>query len=598
MSIRISQRQMYSSFVTNMNKGLSDLMDSNLQGSTEKRINKPSDDPAGMARVLQYRSSLNNIDRYKRNVNEALGWLELADSTLIGVGEVLSLMREKVQQVSSGTYSAANRESIGDALRGHFMELLNLANTEYNGQHIFAGHKTERAPYVAGLGVTCNDANFAGARYAAEGSSDSTVLIQFREDGTAGTAAFDYSVDGGKTWMAGTTDAGLSTPPYPVGSVRLMAGGVGVVLDGALPVSTVDVTNVNETDNGTWIYVRPTAIYQGDDHDTQVTALYGATGTTTGNTRTADNGATVTGSYSKALTVQVSGDDGATVTYRYSSDGGTTWQNTTAPSGGPLNIPGGTLTPGASPIPAGTSFNVTASPAAAFGTGNPQADGYFTRDVAVRVDNVDGGLITYSYSLDDGKNWTQATAPDTLLGTPPLYRLPVPGGFLNMDQQPAIDGQFVVRPRRADINLEISPNHTITVNWVGKDIFGGLYREPFTDSAQPVTGLANVFEAVGRAIAYAETNSQAGMQRAIDELTECLKLVETRATEAGGRENRLDVAFNTLSMRELSETDGMSKIEDIDVTVLMTKLAQQQLAYNTVLKSSSMIMQMNLSNFI
>ena len=56
--MRIAQRTMYRSFITNMNKNLSDYMDSNIQSATQKRINKPSDDPVGMARVLAYRSSI------------------------------------------------------------------------------------------------------------------------------------------------------------------------------------------------------------------------------------------------------------------------------------------------------------------------------------------------------------------------------------------------------------------------------------------------------------------------------------------------------------------------------------------------------------
>ncbi len=524
MSIRISQRQMYSSMITQMNKGLSDLMDSNLQGATEKRINKPSDDPAGMARVLQYRSSLNNNDRYQRNVKEAAGWLNLADTTLIQAQEVLSEIRTIVQQVSSGTYVADNRGSAGDAIRGHFLELLNIANTEYNGQHIFGGHKTGQPAYVAGLGVSWDVDSALAAdpdaiskkQFVVEGGTDSTVIIQFGLDkdgntlpdgdlaaiaGAVGTGpAFRYSKDGGKTWENGTIDA-LSAP---AGQVRLMAGGVGVVVDDTAKVSAVNPDNIQSGENGTWLYVRPTAIYQGDDHDTQVIQQYGAA----------------------------------------------------------LSPP-------------------------------PKGDGYFTRDVAVRIDDATGPPLTYSYSIDDGQNWTQGTAP---VGS---TSLPVPGGFVTLQGGAYADGQqFIVHPRRAEINLEISPNHPITVNWVGKDIFGGLYQQPFTDSAQPVNMAGNVFEAVGKAIAAAETNSQSNLQEAIEAMTACMKTVLTKVTEAGGRENRLDIAYNNLTMRELSETDAMSKIEDIDVTTLMTKLAQQQLAYNTVLKSSSMIMQMNLSNFI
>jgi flagellar hook-associated protein 3 FlgL len=233
------------------------------------------------------------------------------------------------------------------------------------------------------------------------------------------------------------------------------------------------------------------------------------------------------------------------------------------------------------------------------------ATGTFNRDVAVRIDSADPvtGDVRYSYSLDDGANWLQGTAP---AGS---TRLSVPGGFLDLTAgAPWTEGdQFIISPRRADINFEIAPGQTITVNMVGKDIFGGLFQQPFgpsngqpvPDNPEPVEPLGqNLFEVVGKLIAAAEVNSQQGFQEALADLRECEKRVLTKAADVGGRINRLDVAFETLTMRELDETDAMSKIADVDVTTLMTKLAQQQIAYNTVLKSSSMIMQMNLMNFI
>ena len=42
----------------------------------------------------------------------------------------------------------------------------------------------------------------------------------------------------------------------------------------------------------------------------------------------------------------------------------------------------------------------------------------------------------------------------------------------------------------------------------------------------------------------------------------------------------------------------MSYTEDIDLTELLAKLTRQQLTYQTVLQSSSMIMQMSLAKYI
>ena len=75
-------------------------------------------------------------------------------------------------------------------------------------------------------------------------------------------------------------------------------------------------------------------------------------------------------------------------------------------------------------------------------------------------------------------------------------------------------------------------------------------------------------------------------------------MILTFAASCGGRENRLEAASDMLTNMELTETQTLSNVEDVDFSKLMTQLSQQQLAYQSVLKSSSMIMQMSLLNYI
>jgi flagellar hook-associated protein 3 FlgL len=51
MAIRVTQQSMYNTMVSQMQSTLAAYMESNEQGSTQKKINRPSDDPAGTYRV-------------------------------------------------------------------------------------------------------------------------------------------------------------------------------------------------------------------------------------------------------------------------------------------------------------------------------------------------------------------------------------------------------------------------------------------------------------------------------------------------------------------------------------------------------------------
>ena len=522
--MRISQRQMFSAFTGQMNGTLSSLMESNNQGGSGKKINRPSDDPANMARVLMYRESLTNIERNKANISEATGWLNLADHALMQVSDIISKIKTLNLQSATESQSADNREQNAIQLRGYFGELLNIANEKYNGQHIFAGHKVDAPAYAEGSAVTTNakvdDPNNPGTEVnladivdfvAADGGPSST-LIQFTDSGPMSQPTpFIYSKDGGSTWHEGQWDdttvmnaGGTTIHIHPKNTPPTIPDVIAVPPNTPGGTTPGELASKKESFGGTWITVRPTAVYLGDDHDTQVTQSFGA------------------------------------------------------------------------------------------GAGTVTAEGYFTRDVSVRVTDTSGGAIEYEYSLDSGSNWIKATAASG------STQLAVPGGTVRVTGTFQPGQEFLVHPRRADIDFEISSNQTITVNNVGKDIFGGMYKEPFAEYAKTVEfpDDSNLFDAVGELIGYCETNDSDGIGRALEKLDDCLKRITTKLADVGGRENRLQVAFETASIRELSEDNARSAIEDVDTVTLMTRLAQQQLAYNTVLKSSSMIMQMSLMNFI
>ncbi|MGE4297836.1 MAG: flagellar hook-associated protein FlgL [Desulfovibrionaceae bacterium] len=513
--MRVSQRSMFTHFVNNMNSSLADLMESNIKASSQKRINSPSDDAVGTSRVLNYRDSLAALEQYQTNVDTATGWLALADSTLLEVSTVLTRIEELAEQAASGTLDATNRKEISYEVRELFEQLITLSNTEYEGKHIFGGQKNEDSAFDMALGMSTNDEDLASTTYSIAGSADSTILMQITAsdahsgDYTVGGSEpilFRYSSDGGTTWNTGSTTSTLFD-----------LGGVQLTLENGATLSPVDTTSTSSADNGTWIYIRPTAEYKGDDED----------------------GVTITQLGNSALSATTQGS--------------------------------------------------------------------FSDDVIVRIDNTTtvglSNAISYSYSLDDGLTWvTGNTVSDA--STPNSATLVVPGGFLILSSNGGntlnAGEQFVIAPNQADIDFEISPGVYITVNNVGKDVFGGVYQATGASNATVALdgSAANMFETVGELIGYLETNNQDGIANALESLDESMSHIMTVAASVGARENRLEVASTVMSSVELADTDSMSDIEDVDVTELMTKLAQQELIYQSVLKSCSTIMGMSLMDYV
>ena len=154
MAIRVTQHNMYGSMINNMQGSLAAYMESCLQGSTQKRLNRPSDDPAGAFRVLTARNQIQNTDQYKTNVETAKGWLQLADNVVATqTSNVLTQLKELAEQASTDTYTADQRKIMADEARALFGTLLNLGNTEFDGKSIFGGHKYDINAFEESLAV-------------------------------------------------------------------------------------------------------------------------------------------------------------------------------------------------------------------------------------------------------------------------------------------------------------------------------------------------------------------------------------------------------------------------------------------------------------
>ena len=613
--MRVTQRTMYDSMLGNMQSTLGAYMESNIQGGSQKKINKPSDDPAGTALVLNSRRNIGATEQYQRNVDTAKGWLSLADSTLTQVSSTISQIKTLAEQAATGTMTDENRDQVATQLRQLFGQLLNLSNTQFENKSIFAGHKYDSSAFVEKLAVTTKDPDLGNVRFDVQGKSDSTLKVEFDTDGQVGVTDpinYRWTKDGGKTWNEGQLLGGRNV---------LDMDGVTVTIPPGTTVKARDPEKDSTATNGTVLFVRPTAEYQGDDNGA---SAYGIPSGMPPGTKVTVKG-NVPDNMMMRLTPGVDVDLRAPgpVTYQVSNDGGVTWV-----AGGTVNIPNPPTGKVELPVPApGTGaveLDITSASSSTIAGGSTvslqprrtdimggpgglqvNAKGTFSGNTLVRIDSaVDltaaNAPFAYSYSTDGGKTWVEAKAQTT----PPATRLLLPGGY--MDLKPGLDPatgalnpnltagtQMVIHPDRADLNFEIMQDTYLPVNSVGKDIFGGMYGGQVVGKAE-----SNLFETVGDLIAFAENNDQQGVSECLDRLTKCLVGVNTENARFGGMENRLTMAADVLSFEKIDQQQRLSYTEDIDLTTLLTNLAKQELAYNTVLKSSSMIMQLNLTKFV
>ena len=87
--MRIASKTIYENITANLNRASTEMFDANRVVSTAKVINDLSDDPVGLTSVLNLRSSLTNLDQLERAVNTGRSWLNMGESALSQVEDIL-----------------------------------------------------------------------------------------------------------------------------------------------------------------------------------------------------------------------------------------------------------------------------------------------------------------------------------------------------------------------------------------------------------------------------------------------------------------------------------------------------------------------------
>lgn len=137
--MRVTQSMMANSLLRNLNSSLERQARLQDMMNTQKKINKPSDDPIGTIQSLSYRSRLMEIEQYKKNADEATTWYTATDDAITEVGKVLHTLREKISQAANGPLTPDDRNKIVEEVKQLREQLGDIANTKLDDRYIFAG---------------------------------------------------------------------------------------------------------------------------------------------------------------------------------------------------------------------------------------------------------------------------------------------------------------------------------------------------------------------------------------------------------------------------------------------------------------------------
>jgi len=184
--MRVTQTQMSDTVARYLFKQGQALSKKQEVVASGKKVNRPSDDPTSMGRILDYRKTISTFEQYKRNIAQARVRVETSETVLDGVSEWVQKAIAVARDNSPGTGDPASWQAAAADVDNIRAQVLSLANTKIGGTFIFSGRQTDAAPFVHNLAtdqityVGDNSAN-ADMRIATGESAEITIKANGEE---------------------------------------------------------------------------------------------------------------------------------------------------------------------------------------------------------------------------------------------------------------------------------------------------------------------------------------------------------------------------------------------------------------------------------
>ena len=240
--MRISTSSIYSANLNLLNQQQAQLLHTQQQIATQRRILTPADDPIASARALEISQSDASNSQYATNRNVVQHSASLSESVLQSVTNLLQDVRTVAVNAGSGALTNSDKQTFATDLSGRLEELVTLANsTDGVGNYLFSGFQGRTQPFAstsAGVQYQTDDGQrmiqVSGSRQLAASDSGADIFMRVKDgNGTFNVEAAAANTGSGIVSLGATTNPALLTGNNYQVTFSVVAG-----------VTTYGVTNI------------------------------------------------------------------------------------------------------------------------------------------------------------------------------------------------------------------------------------------------------------------------------------------------------------------------------------------------------------------
>lgn len=174
------------------------------------RINRASDDPAGLAISEKMRAQIRGLEMASRNVQDGISMIQVAEGGVKEIQSMLQRMRELAVQAANGTNSPEDRKNIQDEIDQLTRGIDDIANgTEFNTIKLLNANAADAGEVKLQIGA--NEGQFFGVKLQnmnseALGINGNTnkygVDVSTAEKASAAIKVFDDAINKASSFMS------------------------------------------------------------------------------------------------------------------------------------------------------------------------------------------------------------------------------------------------------------------------------------------------------------------------------------------------------------------------------------------------------------
>lgn len=605
--MRVTNSMIVKRTKTNINANRASVDYTNNQMSIQKKITKPSDNPIIAIRSLRLRSTLSTITQYyDNNIPDTESWMECTQTALINMKDLISDAYKQAVYGTNDPLDQENRQAILKELQSLQQQIYSEGNADYDRRTIFTGYKTNQ------------DVTFMNSAEAKAAHYKITETFNFKdiEAKEYYKGRFD---DTSENTLLNTTATIFDD--VPLNRIRLSYNKI-TAEDNSLTISYKDANGVEEK-------VTMSA-------DGSTLSMQGCTFTMGMNTATPSTpviNVTPPSGYAAVPSVidPPSAPTSTTTLYKI-SDYDFTNPNAPTPLG-PNSEPAKTVSvnysttaPQLSPTINGQKMVYKVD-----NTANLQANGYNIGTDEIVFDSASGELIfgdtiakkfdelqaSFSFTYDKNGFEEGELHPEYFFNCTRYMTERDDIEYVNFDE----NGEWITQA----IKYNISSGQQMQINTEAREVFDPNIRRDITElidivqmaiSAQTTVdeieakiksgnykgtdldSLNKWLDAANKQLDYANQNMHDTYSSYITKFQGYLDDIDLGITNLGGRQARVELTKNRMSVQKSTFKELKSINEDMDLSDLVINYTAASVAYQAALQSAAKIGKMTLLDFI